>query len=79
MTKKRYCRFARNNLFFVLYSVLFVPVFADAEEIKPADESNYWAWGVLLFGFFIIWGVIKLYQARSAQDKAMRDIFSDEH
>ena len=79
MTKKMYCRFARNNLFFVLYSVLFVPVFADAEEIKQADESNYWAWGVLLFGLFILWAVIKLYQAQSAQDKAMRDIFSDEH
>ncbi len=79
MNKNRHGQFATNKPIFALYSFLFDPMFAEAAEIKQADEANYWAWGVLIFGFVILWVAIKLYQARSTQDKAMRNIFTDKN
>ena len=78
MTKNTFGRITTKKLGVGITVFLLVTVFANATERKQTDESSYWAWGALLFGFVILYILIKLYQARSAQDKAMRDIFSDE-
>ena len=79
MTKKTYSGLATSIIRFAKYSVLTTPIFAHAAEIKLTDEASYWAWGALLFGFVILLIVIKLYRARSSQDQAMRNIFSDKY